>query len=569
MIQVIKILGAICMGGAQLTSALPNRLENIDSVPVDLGIMNEAQNLTVTFSLGLNNEAELEQLLKNLYLPGHPEYRKFLSPQEFQARFSPTPDQVNQVQIFLKVSGLEIKSVSENGLLVHTEGTVARLNALFETEIHNYKAANGQVYWAPQSEAKVPPQFSLYNIQSFHGLQNQYQAKSLAIPLNSESHSSAQLNNGPAGGLDPATIRSIYNIPPSLNGSNQTLALFEFDGFTASDIDTYRNQFGLPAVPVTPILIGGFNGAAGSGASEVTLDIQLMMALAPGAKEILVYEGTDALSILNQIAIDNRAQTISSSWVSCGPRDSVTSLAQAENTILKQMAAQGQSFFQASGDSGALNGGQPYQGSTSVCDLDTQPYAVIVGGTTLTTDFFGKINGETTWSGSGGGVSPFFTQPDWQSGAISPATRGSTSMRNVPDVALNADPSTGYAIFAGGKWAVYGGTSAAAPLWAAFTSLTNQQREIMGNGRIGFLNPILYQLGKSANYSQDFVDINSGSNGFYPAVTGFDAATGLGSFHGAKLLSDLSNATVSSATPSHGASRVLIAGGVLLFVIVN
>ena len=114
-------------------------------------------------------------------------------------------------------------------------------------------------------------------------------------------------------------------------------------------------------------------------------------------------------------------------------------------------------------------------------------------------------------------------------------------MRNVPDVSLDADPNTGYAIYFGGQWVVYGGTSCAAPLWSAFTALVNQQRAANGQGTLGFANTLLYSTAQSANYTAGFHDIADGStNLFYPAATGYDDATGLGTFNGANLLAALS-----------------------------
>jgi subtilase family serine protease len=216
---------------------------------------------------------------------------------------------------------------------------------------------------------------------------------------------------------------------------------------------------------------------------------------------------------------------------------------QAESVVFKQMAAQGQTIYSAAGDNGADDNGS----SLSVDDPSSQPYVVGVGGTKLTIASGGAYQSETTWNGGsssngagGGGVSTVWTIPSWQANAATGKTLGSTTMRNVPDVSLNADPTTGYAIYYGGQWTVYGGTSCAAPLWAAFTALVNQQRISNGKGAIGFPNGLLYQLG--SRYETDFHDIADGStNLYYPAVTGYDDATGLGTINGTNLIQDLSN----------------------------
>src|SRR5262249_10971213 len=159
----------------------------------------------------------------------------------------------------------------------------------------------------------------------------------------------------------------------------------------------------------------------------------------------------------------------------------------------------------------------------------------------------GSYNGETTWNdlqsahpgAGGGGISEFWTLPSWQQGAISAESKASTTMRNVPDVSLDA--GSPYSIYALGRWCGVGGTSAASPLWAAFTALVNQNRSASGRAPIGFVNPALYKIGSDPHYADDFHDIADGSdNGVYPATAGYDAATGWGSFKGPALLADLS-----------------------------
>ncbi len=323
--------------------------------------------------------------------------------------------------------------------------------------------------------------------------------------------------------------------------------MFELDGFTQSDITAYENAFGLPHVPLQVILIDGFSGTPGDGAAEVTLDIELMIAMAPGVSSILVYEGPNSgqglIDTYNRIATDNRAKSVSTSW-GLPEDESTSSLLTAENQIFKQMATQGQILYAASGDSGAYDDGS----ALSVDDPASQPMVVGVGGTSLTTTSGGAYVSETTWStgtgpghnGGGGGISSVWSIPSWQVGAAGAGSLASTTMRNVPDVSFDADPNTGYAIYFEGQWLVFGGTSCAAPLWAAFTALVNQSLVAANKSALGFPNPTYYQLGESSFYSSTFHDINDHStNGYYPAVTGYDLATGWGSFRGDALLSYL------------------------------
>jgi kumamolisin len=341
-----------------------------------------------------------------------------------------------------------------------------------------------------------------------------------------------------------------------VTGAGQTLALFELDGYTASDISAYESTYGLPNVPLENVLVDSATGGAGGGAGEVTLDIELMLAVAPGASKIIVYEGPNndqgILDTYAKIANENRAKSVSTSW-GLSEDGSSSSFLQAENAIFKQMAAQGQSIFAAAGDDGANDNGS----SLSVDDPGSQPYVVGVGGTNLSTRGDGSYGSETTWhsgsSGGGGGVSAIWTQPDWQNGIATAVNLGSISMRNVPDVSLDADPNTGYAIYCNGSWGVWGGTSAAAPLWAGFTALVNQQRQANGLGPLGFANPSLYRIGQTGSYGADFHDINDNStNGHYPAVSGYDNATGWGSFNGDGLFQSLTeDPSGESAPPSN------------------
>ena len=273
---------------------------------------------------------------------------------------------------------------------------------------------------------------------------------------------------GPGSAFAPSDIRTAYHVPSNLDGSGQVLGLFELDGYNASDITTYEQQFGLPNVPLENVMVDGAGGSAGGGAAEVTLDIELMAALAPKASKILVYEGPNSdqgmLDVYSRIASDNLAKSVSSSWGS--GEDSVTSsFLQSENTIFMQMAAQGQTIYSAGGDSGAYDDG----GSSLVIDDPSgQPYVTAVGGTSLTTNSDGSYSKETTWNDSsgagGGGVSTVWTIPSWQKGVGFSSNKGSSTMRNIPDVSLNSDIDTGYAIYTGGSWGTWGGTSAAAPL---------------------------------------------------------------------------------------------------------
>jgi kumamolisin len=510
----------------------------------DRGALAREKILPVMVSLELNHEDELDRRLLEVYTPGSASYKKFVTPEEFHARYAPTQEQVEQAQNFLAAQGVTGLKVNENGYLIEGNASVGVLKSAFQTEIRRYKDSTGKMYFAPSSEPKLPQGL---RIRAVHGLSNMAQFKSFAqLSAQSGAQVGAQLGSGPSGGYTPQDIRQAYRVPTQTTGAGQTIAIVALDGYNASDIANYQRAFGIPTVPLQNVFIDGTTGAMGQEAMETTLDIELVSALAPGAKKIMVYQAPNsAQSVLNlysRIANDNLAQIVTTSWG--GPEQmQSTSFVMAESSIFKQMALQGQTVFAAAGDAGAYSD----QKSISVIDPASQPFVVAVGGTRLYASG-GNYQGETTWNNGsasqgagGGGVSALWVQPGWQSGVITSANRGSTSMRNVPDVALNSDPMTGYAIYFSGRWVTIGGTSAAAPLWAGFTALVNEKRQAGGLRQIGFLNPILYSLGKSSRYSSDFNDIRDGStNLYYPAVQGYDNATGWGSFNGQGLFDDLS-----------------------------
>jgi hypothetical protein len=292
----------------------------------------------------------------------------------------------------------------------------------------------------------------------------------------------------------------------------------------------------------------GYSGVANA-VAEVSLDIELIIAMAPGLSKVLVYEGSNPYDVFNKIATDNSAKQISCSWTwNVGPTHSWGHPgSKTLDSQLQQMAAQGQSFFQAAGDSDAYTGGQAIDSSTGPIPVDSI-YVTSVGGTSLTMSGTGvSWASETVWNwgnntGSGGGVSPNYPIPSWQTNVSMAANNGSTINRNIPDVALTADAVN--VVHNNGSSGSFGGTSCAAPLWAGFTALVNQQSAAVGNAPVGFLNPALYAIA-GTNYSACFHDTTAGNNignntpGLYNAVSGYDLATGLGTPNGTNLINVL------------------------------
>ena len=522
-----------------------------------LGRIAPQQQVRLAIALPLRNQAQLNQLIQRLYDPLDPLVGQFLTPEEFAANFAPTPQDYQLVAQYAAAQGFQIVGTHANRLILDVTAPAAAVEKAFGVHLQNFKSPEGLTFHSPDNDPLIPAALA-GKVQAFVGLDTAavarpHIAKKIVSPL-----VSPHVGSGPAGGYTPSEFKTAYGLNTvSLTGSGQTMALFELDGYRAADITAYENQYGLTHTPLQNVLVDGASGSAGTGADEVTLDIELMIAVAPGASKLLVYEGpnstTGVVDTYNKIATDNTAKVVSTSWGLAEANNSASTRS-SENSIFQQYAAQGQSIYAAAGDSGAYDNGS----SLSVDDPASQPYVVGVGGTTLTIGSGGTYSSETTWSGGGGGISIEWGLPTYQSGAVT--SSGSTTARNVPDVSLNADPNTGYSIYYNGSWTSFGGTSCAAPIWAAFTALVNQQRVANGSAVLGFPNTALYPIGKGASYTGNFHDITTGNNQYYSAITGYDVATGWGSFKGATLLSSLAGGGTTGTPPAAPTGLTATAG---------
>ncbi len=512
----------------------------------------------ITFILPLRNKEALEELIQRIYDPADEEYYgKYLTPGEFAERFAPTQDDYNQVVVYARSLGLTVTGIHPNRTQVNATGSVGIVERAFNLRLHHFQKPDGRKFYAPDNDPEVSGSIASI-IHSIVGLDNhairhtynrQKQTTEGFLNASDTSHSHP---SGPGGGYSPSDLLTAYNLTGvSANGSNQIIALFELGSYLASDINAYTQYFGLPRAKLQNVLIDG--GSTSGIDAEVTLDIELAIALAPES-HIYVYEGPNSdqgvLHTYNRIATDNLAKQVSTSW---GMDESLVSAQylHAEYAIFQQMAAQGQTIYAAAGDSGAYDN---YPSLTlAVDDPASQPYVTAVGGTRLTVNpGSGAYSGESVWNNGqgngagGGGVSAAWPLPSWQKNV---PTVYSNTHRNVPDVSLNADPDTGYSIYYNGQWTIFGGTSCAAPLWAAFTARINQERVASQKPVLGFANPLFYTIGDGSSYTVNFHDITEGNNLYYSAGKGYDNATGWGSFNGANLFASLTNSGTPSSAP--------------------
>ena len=480
----------------------------------------------------------LKTLLKELYDPQSPHFRQWLTTAEFTERFGPTTADYRSAMNYFKTNGLEITGTFSNRLVLDVKGPVSAIEAVFQTRLRLYAhPTEHRLFRAPDREPSVPAGLAIRDVS---GLDNAVLPRPKSLhrkPAGSGVIQNAT-GSGPGGDFMGKDFRAAYAPGVALTGVGQVIGLFEFGPYFANDIPVYEQAAGLPtSIVVTNILLDGFTGvpAAGADDGEQALDIEVAMNMAPGAI-IAVYEGNNAYDIINRMASDNWAKQIGCSW-------GFLPAPSGMDTIFQQMAAQGQSYFDAAGDGGA------YTASSTIYAPTDDPYITSVGGTSLTTSGpSGPWLSETTWSGSGGGVSQSYAIPTWQQGVSMTANHGSTTQRNFPDVAMLADTVI-FWVYDNGQTGTVGGTSAAAPGWAGFMALVNQQAVANGRATIGSLNSTIYSIGQSAAYNQCFHDITTGNNfntaspANYSAVTGYDLCTGWGTPGGSNLINALAGPT--------------------------
>ncbi len=529
-------------GRQPLAGAMPAEARGLTPT----GRLASTNRLNLAISLPLRQPEALARLLNDLYDPASANYRHFLTPPQFAERFGPAKEDYEALIRFARANGLTVTAEHPNRTLLDVNGSVADIERAFQTTLRVYPhPTEARTFYAPESEPSIEIGVEVLDIS---GLENYHlpHPKSLhAIPASQSSHPAASAGSGPSGTYLGNDFRAAYAPGVTLTGAGQTVGLLEFDGYYASDIAAYESQAGLAAVPLQNVLLDGFSGTPTTGRNsesvEVSLDIEMTASMAPGLTAIILYEaGPNGLAndVLNRMATDDAAKQLSCSW------DFTTPTAGSADQIFKQMAAQGQTFFNASGDSGAYTGTIP--------PPDDDPYITLVGGTTLTTGTGGAWAGETVWNwytsgegsgASGGGISTSYSLPAWQTGVATSANQGSTANRNVPDVALTADNV--WVIYDNGKSATFGGTSCASPLWAGMTAMVNQQATATSGTTVGFINPALYAIGEGSLYTAAFHDITTGNNfpnaraTRFSATPGYDLCTGWGTPAGKALIDAL------------------------------
>jgi subtilase family serine protease len=565
----MALLCGVCAGfGAEL-KVLPGHVPRVLSSLAPKGRLESTNELRLAIGVPMRDEAGLDNFVAQVSDPASPNYRQFLTREELTARFGPTEQDYEAVKAFARTNGFTITTTHENRLLLDVTAPVTSVEKAFHVTMRTYShPTEARDFFAPDAEPTVDAALPVADIV---GLSDFGRPKPKRVKHNSTR---AVPRDGSApdgsGNLFGDDFRNAYVPGTTLTGAGQLVGMVEFDGYFADDIRNYAAQAGggRTNIVITTILLDGYNGKPSTGINggegEVELDIEMAMAMAPGLEKIVSFEAGpngNQNDVLNSMLAHSNVLNLCCTWSWYGPNKTT-------DAIFKSMDAVGQSFFSASGDNQAFT-----TGSNSVNGVDnsslanapsSNPYITQVGGTTLSMSG-NSYAGEVVWNwaeaygqtqtGSSGGISSFYTIPSWQTNVSGLAARGgSTRFRNIPDVAANADNV--YEIYNDGNdvsnaFDFNGGTSCAAPLWAGFMALVNQELASEGGKSAGFVNPTLYSIAAGANYGVCFNDVTSGDNtwssspNLFYAMTNYDLCTGLGSMN-----TGLINALVNARDPN-------------------
>jgi kumamolisin len=505
--------------------------------------------------LPLRDQTGLDSFLKQLYDPASPNYRHFLTVPAFTARFGPTQKDYDAVVRFAKSKHFEVVGGSRDGMDVQIKARVSAIEKGFHLKMRTYQhPTESRMFYAPDREPTTDLPFPLWHISGLdsysipHALFVKKSDYAKAHGIKPEDVVPyATTGSGPSSSFLGSDMRAAYYGGTALTGAGQNLGLFEYAGTDLADLTAYFTSIGQTNnVPITLLSTDGtstscVDTSAGGNCddTEQTLDMTQAVGMAPGLSSLVMYVGATDTAIISAMTTHNPLPiTIGCSW-GWTPADPTTL-----DPYFEKMAAQGQNFFAASGDNST------WSSSNEAWPAD-DANIISVGGTDLiTASGGGPWQSETAWSDSGGGISPDnIAIPSWQqlSGVINSSNQGSTAYRNGPDVSANAN-FTFYVCADQTACTAneYGGTSFAAPMWAGYIALVNQQLVANGEPNIGFINPSIYAQNITSAYAADFHDITSGTSGSYSGVVGYDLVTGWGTPNGTGLINALAPATTSS-----------------------
>jgi len=523
--------------------------------------------LQLAIGLPFRDQGNLTNLLRQIYAVGNTNFHRYLTPVQFAQRFGPVDQDYQAVLNYVKSNHLEVVQEYGNHALVDVAGSVADIQKMFRVTLGLYRhPTEDRLFRAPDVAPSIDsglPIRCVVGLDNYSEPQPNVHVSARHAPGNQAGVKNGSGTNSTYLGVD---FRNAYVPGVPFKGAGQVVGLVEYGGYTPADIAEYESLASLPRVPLLPVVLPGARGGGnpctncGNFNLEIALDMDMAVAMAPQMAELLVVEGISDVDVLTELASPTNgsgvplANQISSSYTYSIGADCIP--------LLWEMAAQGQTFFLCSFDAGSPSNGV----QNTATD---QNYLTTVGGTELSMNGAGASwQGEVVWGppytgtngGSTGYVETDLAIPDYQLEVNTTANGGSRIYRNVPDVAMCADQievvdtitftNTSQATQTG-QIQDADGTSAAAPLWAAFTALVNEAAADQNLPPMGFLNPPLYDIAQGRLYANCFHDITNGANtnnfspNLYFAGPGYDNCTGLGSPNGLAMI----NALVAYAGP--------------------
>ena len=512
----------VALGLASVTSVFAAAQGNVDAMvsvkhattlrkgDAVVGPLAFSQPMHIVVSLKLRNKAQLDAYLAK---PG----RKPLTPEQFKAKYAPTESQAKAVADYLTRAGFGKVTIAPNRLLVEGYGRADTAQAAFNTTFVHVHTHDGREAYANASDVKIPA--SLHgSVLEVLGVQNVHIAHTFAKRVSpSAVHTNA---SGSAVAHNPTDFKSIYSASGLAAATSVSVGVITEGDMTnvQSDLQQFASNNGLPTINVQVV---GSGSSDTSGDGEWDLDTQDIVGMTGGVQQLVLYDAaslsdSDLTPDYNAVVSANAVPVINVSLGECETNAPTST----DDQIFQQAQAQGQTFSVSSGDSGADECGN---GGTTPSYPASSPYVVAVGGTTLYTNNTTSWSDETVWSGTGGSPSTIEQIPSWQQGV---GQNGSSSNRGVPDIAFDADPSTGSLVIVDGATQQIGGTSLASPLFVGAWALIVQAK----GSNPGFAAPLIYSDAAS-NYSTDFHDVTSGNNNGESAAAGWDYTTGFGSLN--------------------------------------
>ncbi|MEA3201104.1 MAG: pseudomonalisin [Thermoplasmata archaeon] len=543
LLPLALVLPLAPLGGA-LTGGVVARADSLPPLAAqatDLGVAAPGTPVSVVVGLELRNRADMDALIQRLADPASPDFQKFLTQDEINERYGPTQAQADRVVQWLSDAGFQNVVAAPNRLLVTADGTNANVVSAFGVPLHDV-LLGGERHVSIVQAPLLPTDVSVFTtgVLGLDDLTRLHPMHATPTPAPAPHDSVA----GNCCAFSPVDLATFYNDPNTYTGSSQTIVIAGAYAWKDSDNTAFNSGFGIASLPSgSGQVCAAASGAAcvfdASNSIEVALDVEYAHGTAPAAVIKNYMTKTTAISdfttMYNKIVTDDPGHSVTTSWGLCEVLTG-SGVVATDDSIFASGAAKGQSWFAASGDSGAYDcGALGVPGAPGVDYPASSSYIMGVGGTTascssgMTTSSpkCGGYGSELAWAQGGGGVSAYSLRPSWQTGCGIPVTQ---SHRLVPDVALEADPNFyGNLVYFNGGWNYVGGTSDASPQWAGYFAEINQKK---GGTGLGLPGVRLYGLcGTTA-----FHDVTVGSNGVYPATSGYDMATGLGTINAANMI---------------------------------